>query len=128
MALRARLVDALKTSLRSRGMTYRSLAKKIGVSEPTVKRIFHERNCKLDRLMEICAAAEVELENVLGSMNRGPGPANHVAPEIERRLAARGDLCPRPPLPDPPLAGRARRAAPSFGEAPQHAHERFDPG
>ncbi|WJI54347.1 hypothetical protein NLY44_22930 [Mesorhizobium sp. C089B] len=43
----------------------------MGVSEPTVKRIFHERNCKLDRLVGICAAAGVELENVLGSMNRG---------------------------------------------------------
>ena len=64
----------------------------MGVSEPTVKRIFHERNCKLDRLMEICAAAGVELENVLGSMNRGPGPVNRIAPEIERKLAGRPAL------------------------------------
>ncbi|RRH95088.1 XRE family transcriptional regulator [Mesorhizobium tamadayense] len=86
------IFEALKRALKAKGLTYRTLAERMGVSEPTVKRIFHERNCKLDRLMEICAAAEVELENVLGSMNRGPGPANHVAPEIERKLAARPAL------------------------------------
>ncbi|MDX8501254.1 helix-turn-helix transcriptional regulator [Mesorhizobium sp. VK4C] len=86
------IFEALKRTLKAKGLTYRTLAERMGVSEPTVKRIFHERNCKLDRLMEICAAAEVELENVLGSMSRGPGPANHVAPEIERKLAARPAL------------------------------------
>ncbi|PBC07029.1 helix-turn-helix transcriptional regulator [Mesorhizobium sp. WSM3859] len=86
------IFEALKRTLKAKGLTYRTLAERMGVSEPTVKRIFHERNCKLDRLMEICAAADVELENVLGAMNRGPGPANRVSPEIERRLAARPAL------------------------------------
>lgn len=86
------IFEALKRTLKAKGLTYRALAERMGVSEPTVKRIFHERNCKLDRLIQICAAADVELENVLGSMNRGPGPANHVAPEIERKLAARPAL------------------------------------
>lgn len=86
------IFEALKRTLKAKGLTYRMLAERMGVSEPTVKRIFHERNCKLDRLVEICTAAEVELENVLGSMNRGPGPANHVAPEIERKLASRPAL------------------------------------
>ncbi|TIX35751.1 MAG: helix-turn-helix transcriptional regulator, partial [Mesorhizobium sp.] len=67
------IFEALKRTLKAKGVTYRVLAERMGVSEPTVKRIFHERNCKLDRLMEICTAAGVELENVLGSMNRGPG-------------------------------------------------------
>ncbi|MBW8907636.1 MAG: helix-turn-helix transcriptional regulator [Mesorhizobium sp.] len=86
------IFEALKRTLKAKGLTYRMLAERMGVSEPTVKRIFHEQNCKLDRLMEICAAAEVELENVLGAMNRGPGPANRVGPEIEHRLAARPAL------------------------------------
>ncbi|WP_245321975.1 helix-turn-helix transcriptional regulator [Mesorhizobium sp. WSM1497] len=86
------IFQALKRTLKAKGVTYRALAERMGVSEPTVKRIFHERNCKLDRLMEICAAAGVELENVLGSMNRGPGPVNHIAPEVERKLAGRPAL------------------------------------
>jgi transcriptional regulator with XRE-family HTH domain len=86
------IFEALKRTLKAKGVTYRELAERMGVSEPTVKRIFHERNCKLDRLMEICTAAGVELENVLGSMNRGPGPVNHIAPEIERKLAGRPAL------------------------------------
>ena len=86
------IFEALKRTLKARGVTYRDLAERMGVSEPTVKRIFHERNCKLDRLVEICAAAGVELENVLGSMSRGPGPVNRIAPEIERKLAGRPAL------------------------------------
>ncbi|TIU85390.1 MAG: helix-turn-helix transcriptional regulator, partial [Mesorhizobium sp.] len=62
------IFEALKRTLKAKGLTYRTLAERMGVSEPTVKRIFHEKNCKLDRLMEICVAADVELENVLGAM------------------------------------------------------------
>ena len=86
------IFDALKRTLRAKGITYRQLAERMGLSEPTVKRIFHERNCKLDRLMEICAVSGVELENVLGSMNRGPGPASRIAVETERKLARRPSL------------------------------------
>ena len=86
------IFEALKRTLKAKGVTYRVLAERMGVSEPTVKRIFHERNCKLDRLVEICSAAGVDLENVLGSMSRGPGPANRVAPEIELKLAGRSAL------------------------------------
>jgi transcriptional regulator with XRE-family HTH domain len=86
------IFEALKRTLRAKGITYRQLAERMGLSEPTVKRIFHERNCKLDRLMEICAVSGVELENVLGSMNRGPGPASRIAAETERKLARRPAL------------------------------------
>ena len=86
------IFEALKRTLKAKGVTYRVLAERMGVSEPTVKRIFHERNCKLDRLMEICSAAGVDLENVLGSMSRGPGPVNRVAPDIELKLAGRSAL------------------------------------
>jgi transcriptional regulator with XRE-family HTH domain len=86
------IFDALKRTLRAKGITYRTLAERMGVSEATVKRIFHERNCKLDRLMQICAVSGVELENVLGSMNRGPGPASRIAAETERKLARRPSL------------------------------------
>jgi transcriptional regulator with XRE-family HTH domain len=44
------IFEALKRTLKAKGVTYRELAERMGVSEPTVKRIFHERNCKLDRL------------------------------------------------------------------------------
>src|SRR4051794_13722501 len=81
------IFEALKRTLRAKGITYRELARRMEISEPTVKRIFHDRNCKLDRLLEICEAAGVELENVMGSLNRGPGPASHIGPDVEQRLA-----------------------------------------
>ena len=86
------IFEALKRTLRAKGITYRELARRLNTSEPTVKRIFHERNCKLDRLLEICEAAGVELENVLGSLNRGPGPASRIGPDVEQRLADQPSL------------------------------------
>jgi transcriptional regulator with XRE-family HTH domain len=81
------IFEALKRALRAKGITYRHLARRMNISEPTVKRIFHEKNCKLDRLIEICEAAGVELENLIGSLNRGPGPASRISPDVEQRLA-----------------------------------------
>ena len=86
------IFDALKRTLRAKGITYRELARRMRLSEPTVKRIFHECNCKLDRLIEICEAAGVDLENVLGSMNRGPGPASRIPSHVEHRLARRPSM------------------------------------
>ncbi|MER8700455.1 helix-turn-helix transcriptional regulator [Mesorhizobium sp. M1273] len=79
------IFEALKRTLKAKGITYRVLAERMGVSEPTVKRIFHERNCKLDRLMEICTAAGVELENVLGSITEDQDPPTR----SRRRSSAR---------------------------------------
>ena len=36
------IFEALKRTLKAKGVTYRELAERMGVSEPTVKRIFHE--------------------------------------------------------------------------------------
>ncbi len=86
------IFEALKRTLRAKGLTYSNLADRLGVSEPTVKRIFQDQNCKLDRLMSICDIAGVELENILGSTNRGPGPVNVLDAAVEARLAAHPSL------------------------------------
>ena len=50
MALKSRLVDALKACLRARGMTYAALATKLDLSEPTVKRMFSRGSFMLERI------------------------------------------------------------------------------
>jgi transcriptional regulator with XRE-family HTH domain len=86
------IFEALKRTLRAKRITYRELARRMNISEPTVKRIFHERNCKLDRLLEICEAAGVDLENIVGSLSRGPGPASRIGPSVEQSLADQPSL------------------------------------
>jgi len=49
-----RIVDVLKLVLRERGLTYRELGERIGLSEPTVKRMFSQRRITLDRLETVC--------------------------------------------------------------------------
>lgn len=62
--------DALKMHLKARGMTYADVARALGISEPTVKRIFAGRNCTLRRLDEICNVLQVELAELARGMPR----------------------------------------------------------
>ena len=55
-----RLVDALKRQLKARGITYAALGQKIGLSEPSIKRMFASRNFTLDRLEQILAVLEMD--------------------------------------------------------------------
>jgi transcriptional regulator with XRE-family HTH domain len=65
------LVATLKRRLKGQGMTYRDLAKKLKVSEPSVKRMFSTQRLTLDRLLEIShllgfTLAELAQEAALG--------------------------------------------------------------
>ena len=76
MALKSRLVEALKTCLRVRGMTYAALAKELGVSEPTVKRMFSRGSFTLGRIEQILEAIELDLQELARLARDGsPAPA-----------------------------------------------------
>ena len=47
------LLKTLKRRLKAQGMTYRALAEALGLSEPSVKRLFATQRLTLDRLVEI---------------------------------------------------------------------------
>lgn len=47
------LIHTLKRRLKAQGMTYRDLAEKLELSEPSVKRLFASRRFTLDRMVEI---------------------------------------------------------------------------
>ena len=74
MALKSRLVEALKACLRMRGMTYAALAKELGVSEPTVKRMFSRGSFTLGRIEQILEAIELDLQE-LARLARDCSPA-----------------------------------------------------
>ena len=64
MALRRRFVDALKRSLRSRGLTYGALARELRLSEASVKRMFSRGTFTLSRIEQILAVLDLELDEV----------------------------------------------------------------
>jgi DNA-binding Xre family transcriptional regulator len=64
VAQTAALVDALKNVLRARGVTYAKLAKAVGLSEASVKRIFAARSFTLERLDHVCAFLGIEISDL----------------------------------------------------------------
>lgn len=66
-------VQAIRDLLRERGMTYRDLAQRLGVSEPTVKRDLSRGDFSLSRLDRICEALEVTVADLVGGggLDRG---------------------------------------------------------
>jgi DNA-binding Xre family transcriptional regulator len=60
----AQIMSSLKRLLRARGVTYAQLAKRIGLSEPSVKRIFSSHSLTLARLQQICTALDASIQEV----------------------------------------------------------------
>jgi transcriptional regulator with XRE-family HTH domain len=67
-----RIILALKRGLRARGITYAMLAKRIGLSEPSVKRILSKGSLSLPRLERICEATGLSMEELLRPVSAGP--------------------------------------------------------
>jgi transcriptional regulator with XRE-family HTH domain len=64
------VVDVLKRELKARSLTYADIARKIGMSEASIKRMFSERSFTLERLDEICGAAGIEFTELTRSFDR----------------------------------------------------------
>lgn len=65
MSESAQIVAVLKRSLRARGLTYRHLARLIGLSEASIKRIFAAETFSLVRLEQICDAIGLSIAEVV---------------------------------------------------------------
>jgi len=89
MPARSRFVEALKKALRARGITYAQLARRIGVSEPTVKRMFSRGSFTLARIEQILQVLDLELYDV-ARMSRGQ-PAGPAALTVEQESALARD-------------------------------------
>ncbi len=63
--LTAKFIEGLKRILKSRGITYRQLGGRLGLSEASVKRIFSSRTFTLQRVEDILEAVGASIEDVL---------------------------------------------------------------
>ena len=64
MARTAVLVDTLKRELKARGITYAAVARRLGMSEASVKRMFARKEFTLSRLDAICEHAGLEFSEL----------------------------------------------------------------
>lgn len=74
MPFNSPFVAALKKTLRSHGLTYGVLARKLGLSEPTVKRMFSRGAFTLTRIEQILRVLDLDLYDV-ARMSRGQAAA-----------------------------------------------------
>ena len=88
-----RIIVALKRGLRARGITYAMLAKRIGLSEPSVKRILSRGSLSLPRLERICEAAGLSMEELVRPVAAAPSETSStLSAAQESALAAEPQL------------------------------------
>lgn len=81
------LVEALKRSLKARGLSYALVARRINLSEASVKRIFARQSFTLRRLEQVCAAAGVSVAELARRIERGQQHPTTLTLEQESALA-----------------------------------------
>ena len=86
------LFEGLKMHLKARGMTYADVAHALKISEATVKRIFAQRNCTLDRLDELCQLVQVDVAELARGMPRESRLINRLSLEQEEELMSEPPL------------------------------------
>lgn len=84
------LIDTLKRSLKAHRKTYRDVALALDLSEASVKRLFSEKNLSLQRLDQICGLLEIEISDLVQSMNERSHSLTRLTQEQEKEIA--GDL------------------------------------
>lgn len=88
----AGLVEALKKLLKSRGVTYRALAARVGLSEASIKRLFAERTFTLQRLEEVCAVLEIDFFELARLARGASATVDEMSREQEKALASDSKL------------------------------------
>lgn len=86
MSSAAILVQGIKSRLKAQGLSYRELARLIGISEPTVKRDLARGNFSLERLDRICDALGVTLAELV--QPAASAPLTELSEEQERGLVS----------------------------------------
>ena len=85
----ARMLEALKRCLRARGITYRILGRRLGLSESSVKRLFAHRSFTLERLERICSILDIGVADLVRiASGTDPAQPHSLTLEQERTLAS----------------------------------------
>lgn len=88
MAHSAALIDVVKRELKARGITYERVARHLGLSVASVKRMFSRRDFTLKRLDEICELANTEFSDLVRSLQREEPQISSLTYEQEKAIVA----------------------------------------
>ena len=82
------LVDALKGELRRQGLSYAEVARRLRVSESTVKRLFARGNFSLQRMADICALANTDIGHLAALAEEKRRNLEQLTDEQEQELVS----------------------------------------
>jgi len=88
MAQKHALVNALKQVLKEHGITYDDVAKALGLSLGSVKRLFSKYDFSLDRLDQICAMMDLELSDLVTIMQNQRQQIEALSQDQEEELVS----------------------------------------
>jgi transcriptional regulator with XRE-family HTH domain len=88
MSASATLIDALKQSLKAQGFTYAKVARGLGMSEASVKRMFSRRDFTLKRLDKVLELAGLELGELTRSISAEAKLISRMTAQQERTIVS----------------------------------------
>ncbi len=92
MAHSGSVVDVLKRELKARGVTYAQVARKLNLSEASVKRMFSRRSFTLKRLDQVCELADTEFSDLARALQQEERLISQLTPEQEREIVSNRKL------------------------------------
>ena len=88
MSETAQIIDVLKRTLKTRGMTYKDVARRVGLSEGSIKRVFAAETFTLQRLEQICNAVGISMSELMrAAANSHAAGSQYLTLEQEQLLA-----------------------------------------
>jgi transcriptional regulator with XRE-family HTH domain len=88
MAQARALIEALKQVLKSRRITYAQVARRLGMSEASVKRVFAKQRFTLDRLDKICGVLGIEITDLAKMVEHEAEGVDQLTLQQEAEIAA----------------------------------------
>jgi transcriptional regulator with XRE-family HTH domain len=82
------LVNVLKRELRARGITYAQVARKLGLSEASVKRMFSRKQFTLKRVDQVCQLAGTEFSDLARILHQEENLLSQLTNEQEKEIVA----------------------------------------
>ncbi|MBI3043939.1 MAG: helix-turn-helix transcriptional regulator [Betaproteobacteria bacterium] len=82
------LVEVLKRELKSRGITYAQVARKLNLSEASVKRMFSRQDFTLKRLDQVCQLTQGEFSDLARALAQEEHLVSQLTLEQEKEIAS----------------------------------------
>jgi transcriptional regulator with XRE-family HTH domain len=82
------LIEELKRFLKSQGITYAALARRVDLSESSIKRMLAKQSLSLRRLEQICNAVGIEISDLTDLLNERREYLTELSPQQEEALLA----------------------------------------